>query len=256
MPYTQPAATGTGSGAGVAMADGAGAVDVITADYAPNLVLTDKLLVGFVAMGANITTTPTFNPDGLGALVIKKRGGTALAVGDISAAGSVYLLECHAAGGGWWELLNPGSPASDAAAAVAAVKASYTEGGVLVGTGAGTAAEKIMLKTLAHGNAGATHAIDMTASLNHSLTFDEAGCILSITDPGYDCVCTLRITDRAAGACAITYKNGTGAALTYHQWVDDIPLDTTAGGAANPYFVQFRRWAVDSYDSSYQKIGW
>lgn len=62
----------------------AGLADVITVAYAtPNTGLPDGLLLCFRAAFTTLTTTPTFNPDGLGALVITKQGGAALAAGDI-----------------------------------------------------------------------------------------------------------------------------------------------------------------------------
>ena len=87
----------------------AGTVDVITATYAPvPLSLMDRMMVLFRATGANATTTPTFNPNGLGAKVIVKKGGVALAVGDITGAGYVGHL-VYDASNERWELLNPGA---------------------------------------------------------------------------------------------------------------------------------------------------
>ncbi len=87
----------------------AGTVDAITATYAPvPLSLMDRMMVLFRATGANATTTPTFNPNGLGAKVIVKKGGVALAVGDITGAGFVGFL-VYDANNERWELLNPGA---------------------------------------------------------------------------------------------------------------------------------------------------
>lgn len=87
----------------------AGTVDVITATYAPvPLALMDRMMVLFRATGANATTTPTFNPNALGAKVIVKKGGVALAVGDITGAGYVGHL-VYDATNERWELLNPGA---------------------------------------------------------------------------------------------------------------------------------------------------
>ena len=87
----------------------AGTVDVITATYAPvPLSLMDRMMVLFRATGSNITTTPTFNPNTLGAKVIVKKGGVALAVGDITGAGYVGHL-VYDASNERWELLNPGA---------------------------------------------------------------------------------------------------------------------------------------------------
>lgn len=87
----------------------AGTVDAITATYAPvPLALMDRMMVLFRATGANVTTTPTFNPNALGAKVIVKKGGVALAVGDITGAGYVGHL-VYDASNERWELLNPGA---------------------------------------------------------------------------------------------------------------------------------------------------
>ncbi|WP_114968550.1 hypothetical protein [Rhodoferax ferrireducens] len=83
-----------------------GTVDAITADFSPNLTLTDKTLCFVVCAGANTLTNPTFAPDGLTAQTITARGGAALNVGDIPAGGFVAIFEYNLAGT-CWELLNP-----------------------------------------------------------------------------------------------------------------------------------------------------
>jgi sorbitol-specific phosphotransferase system component IIA len=86
-----------------------GTVNAITATYAPvPLALMDRMMVLFRATGANTITTPTFNPNNLGAKVIVKKGGVALAVGDITGAGFVGHL-VYDATNERWELLNPGA---------------------------------------------------------------------------------------------------------------------------------------------------
>jgi hypothetical protein len=89
-------------------ADATGTVDVITATYSPAPTLVDKKILFLVSAGANTSTTPTFNPNSLGAKTITKYGGQALAAGDIAAAGFVALLEYNLANTRW-ELLNPAS---------------------------------------------------------------------------------------------------------------------------------------------------
>jgi hypothetical protein len=91
------------------VAVGTGTVDAITATYAPvPLSLMDRMMVLFRATGANVSTTPTFNPNDLGAKIIVKKGGVALAVGDITGAGFVGHL-VYDATNERWELLNPGA---------------------------------------------------------------------------------------------------------------------------------------------------
>jgi len=84
-----------------------GTTDVITGAYTtPNTSLPDGLLLGFRAGAANITTTPTFSPDGLPAAVITRWGGDALQPGDIPGVNAETLVRYnlfHTR----WELLNP-----------------------------------------------------------------------------------------------------------------------------------------------------
>lgn len=86
------------------MATASGA-DTITATFDPKPVLVDGLVVYVKAAAAN-TTAVTFNPNSLGALAVKKHGGTALAAGEIAAAGHVLIL-VYRSSGTTWELLNP-----------------------------------------------------------------------------------------------------------------------------------------------------
>lgn len=88
----------------VATASGA---DVITATYAPvPPSLYDGLLLFFFAAAANTSTTPSFNPNTLGAKTIVKKGGVALAAGDIPGANAVIGV-CFDLGNDRWELINP-----------------------------------------------------------------------------------------------------------------------------------------------------
>lgn len=90
------------------MSTAGGTVDVITATYSPVVTLSNLVTVGFVASGANLTTTPTFAPDGLTAHTITKKGGQSLVAGDIPAATAVVILEYNSANTRW-ELINPAS---------------------------------------------------------------------------------------------------------------------------------------------------
>lgn len=122
---------------GVPAAQAGGTVDAITAVFSPVTVsgdLQDNYLWIVEAAGANTSTTPTFNPDGTGALTIKKFGGQALVAGDIRGAGHKLLLS-YDASGGHVELLNPQVSASASTTVVGMVElATTTE--VLTGTAA------------------------------------------------------------------------------------------------------------------------
>ena len=98
-----------GGGGGIPIATAGGTVDIITATYSPVLTLADKVMCRFVASGQNTSTTPTFNPDGLGAKTIVKNGGQPLVAGDIPNALAVCDMEYNLANTRW-ELLNPAIP--------------------------------------------------------------------------------------------------------------------------------------------------
>lgn len=100
-----------GSGAGGAGAGGddfavASGTDTITAVFATAPTLVDGLQFKVRAAGANTTTTPTFNPNSLGALTLYKLGGVALAAGDISGAGHELIIR-YRASPARYELVNP-----------------------------------------------------------------------------------------------------------------------------------------------------
>lgn len=84
-----------------------GVPDAITATYDPPIAaLTDGLLLYIRAAAANVTATPTFNPDSLGPGPITKLGGVALSPGDISGANFEGILRYNLANTRY-ELLNP-----------------------------------------------------------------------------------------------------------------------------------------------------
>lgn len=106
----------------------AGTADAITAAYAPpNTVLSDGMLLGFRASGPNLTTTPTFAPDGLTAHPIVRLGGVALRPGDIA----LNLAEClvrYNLVNTRWELFNPATiqvPWAAAGGTVDIITATY-----------------------------------------------------------------------------------------------------------------------------------
>jgi microcystin-dependent protein len=70
--------------------------------------LVDGQVCYFRATAANLTTTPSFSPNGLSAETITKNGGQALAVGDICGSLNEVTLRYNIANTRW-ELLNPPS---------------------------------------------------------------------------------------------------------------------------------------------------
>lgn len=105
------AAAASAADAFLPVATAGGTVNAVTADYSPNIALTDGQACRVVLAGANTSTTPTFAPDGLTAHTITKLGGSALIAGDLPGALAVAMLQYDLANTRW-ELLNPPSMAS------------------------------------------------------------------------------------------------------------------------------------------------
>ena len=77
---------------GIPTAVAGGTADAITADFTPNVTLTNGTTVIVRAGAANTTTTPTFAPDGLTAKRIVKGNNLPLAAGDIAGAGHWLVM--------------------------------------------------------------------------------------------------------------------------------------------------------------------
>lgn len=90
-----------------------GTVDAVVVTYSPAITsLVNNRIYAFVSTGANTSTTPTLNINGLGAKTIKKKGGQALVSGDIGASGSQVLVSYRSTGT-YFELINPASDTDD-----------------------------------------------------------------------------------------------------------------------------------------------
>lgn len=114
-------------------ADAGGTANAITANFTPDVSLTNGQTVLVRAATSNTTTTPTFAPDGLTAKTIVKGANSALAAGDIAGAG--HWLELA-----WdstlskWVLLNPATGVSGIASnGVAGYSANTTLTGADLG---------------------------------------------------------------------------------------------------------------------------
>jgi microcystin-dependent protein len=85
-----------------------GTHDAITATYDPPIVspIADGTVLSFRATSANLTTAPTFSPNGLSAASITKNGGATLAIGDIPGSLAEVSLRWNLANARF-ELLNP-----------------------------------------------------------------------------------------------------------------------------------------------------
>lgn len=102
-----PWAGDAAKGSSLYIAVGEGTSDAITATFDPAITeLTNGLVVFVRALASNATTTPTFNPDGLGAATITKGTYQPLAVGDIAGNGYWMILQYDSTQGKW-VLQNP-----------------------------------------------------------------------------------------------------------------------------------------------------
>jgi len=97
-----PWAGDAAKGSSLYIAVGEGTSDAITATFDPAITeLTNGLVVFVRALASNATTTPTFNPDGLGAATITKGTYQPLAVGDIAGNGYWMILQYDSTQGKW-----------------------------------------------------------------------------------------------------------------------------------------------------------
>jgi hypothetical protein len=140
-----------------------GSADVITATYTPAVTaLVSGLTLYVKAAYANVTTTPTFSPNGLTARTIKKANNQALAAGDIAGAGHILILQYDAANT-VWILANPQGLtfASD-----------LNVYGLTIGRGAGAVASNtaVGLNTMANNSIGASNTGIGYATLNNNNT--------------------------------------------------------------------------------------
>jgi len=110
---TQTGGSGTISAWNIALAGSLGAfgataagVDTLVATVPGVSTLSDGLVVFIRLAGANTTTTPTLNVSGTGGKTIVRKGGGAVAIGDLPAANAEAIFKYNAANTRW-ELLNP-----------------------------------------------------------------------------------------------------------------------------------------------------
>jgi hypothetical protein len=142
-----------------------GTVDAITLATTPATTsLTDGLVIGFRTSGANTSTTPTFNLDGLGAKTIVKQGGAALVPADIHGALAECLVRYNLANTRW-EILNPAGLISDATNGGLSFSggAAKIDPSDLLTKSAPTASDSLMIMDAAASNAA------KTATLPHVL---------------------------------------------------------------------------------------
>jgi len=102
-----------------------GTADVITATFSPAITLSDRRIVFLRVATPNTTTTPTFNPNSLGAQVVKGKAGATLKIGELT--GDCILM--YHTTGTFWEVLNS-TPFLDATSSIQTQFANITNGNV------------------------------------------------------------------------------------------------------------------------------
>lgn len=85
---------------------GAGTVDAITANFTPDVTLTNFVTVFVRAVGQITVTTPTFTPDGVASKTIVKENNAALVIEDIQGSAQILMLQFDSTLDKWI-LLNP-----------------------------------------------------------------------------------------------------------------------------------------------------
>lgn len=188
----------------------AGSADAITATYSPALTLADLTLCAFMATAANATTTPTFAPNGLTAHTITKKGGQALAAGDIPGQYAVCLLEYNSAHTRW-ELLNPANTSakcvlgSGSLRGVAMPNATTAVAGLYSGLPYGTGG------TMLSGSAGNYTVVEQILPYGGTLSnlYVRSG-------PTYTTAYTWKVYVNGS-ATALTITTGTGTANTTYS---------------------------------------
>ncbi len=195
----------------------AGTVNAITADFSPDLTLTDQTICAVISAGANTTTTPTFAPDGLTARTITARGGLPLFAGDIGPAGFVALLEYNLANTRW-ELLNPAAPKD---IEVTLAEAAPTSMDISLGT-----------------------IFDLTLTASRTINFTGGTAALD----GRKCV--LRIKQGGSGSYLVTWGTGSHFGTSFTS----ITL-STAVNAVDLVGIIYRH-AATSYDIAAYSLGY
>lgn len=156
-----------------------GTANVLTVTYSPpNTVLTNGLICSFRASFDNTTTTPTFNSDSLGANIITKHGGDALAAGDLQAAGEYFVR--YNLPNTRWELYNPvdlplGPPWATAGGTANVITANYAPANVALPDGL------LLFFRAANNNTTATPTFAPDGLIAHTIT-KQGGVALAPLD--------------------------------------------------------------------------
>lgn len=125
-----------------------GTADVITATFSPAITLSDRRIVFLRVATPNTTTTPTFNPNSLGAQVVKGKAGATLKIGELT--GDCILM--YHTTGTYWEVLNS-TPFLDADSSIQTQLnakmnkplINSTDGAIVTGTTANTLTMSLLI---------------------------------------------------------------------------------------------------------------
>jgi hypothetical protein len=187
-----------------------GTVDALTATFSPAITFVAGTTVALKLAGANATTTPTLNGNGTGVKTITKRGGAALAVGDLPGINSVAILSPDTVNG-HWELLNPAGPSTTAS----------------LGTNAFTGGQSGVLTTLAY---NATTTVDFNAGNNFATLLTGNTTVGVPSNPKAGQQFELGIVQDTTGSRTVAYAwpfSFTGAT---------VPTASTAGGTRDDLY--------------------
>lgn len=174
-------------------ATGGGTVDAITATYIPAVgALKDGLWLRLRSAGANTSTTPTFEPNGVPAKTIVKNGNQALSAGDIGAAGHEVIF-AFSTTNDKWELLNPASSNTATTIQVFTADGTWTKPAGIIAVkvtlcgGGGAGGGAIDSETTGPGAAGGTgieYIPDSALSATETVTIGAGGVGVSAGNGG------------------------------------------------------------------------
>lgn len=258
----------TGPAGSLQIANAAGTADAITADFTPDLVLADNLVIQVVnTAGVNTVTNPTLNTDASGALTIKARGNTALVAGDTGAAGYTMTLRYEATGT-YWELQNPAANIS----LVAASEAADTTCFLAFFNAASGAAQQLKYNASLGYNAstGALSAGSFTgagtgltgtaASLTAGNVTTNANMTGDVTSSGSNATTVVNVAGRTVANTAVTVASNAGTApvTTLLDTFTNSSAATMAITLATAGATDGQKKIVRIYDFSAvtQTIGW
>jgi hypothetical protein len=212
-----------------------GTSDAIIVTYTPPIVLTDLMIVAFRATAKNLTTSPSFTPNGLATLPLNKYGGQSVAIGDIPAAGADCIVQYNATSPAFWDLLNPASVGLTPATA-AQIIAGSPAGVYIAPDQLALAYPAQTWQTFTSG--GGLQRVDSTTYYN---TTAESIMVTIQIVTGFTALCYLKVNGLAVQMWGATASQGTG----YYTMQAIVPPGgsySTTLGTGNAYFNTSTAW--------------